>query len=104
MSFTVIIAILPIKKWHDWKKYTVALVVCILSVFIFDFKFQSLYADLIIALMFGAGLSSAVFNENFSTDRIVNVIILSVALVLTKPLNIILTHLEFLLKLFINHL
>ena len=88
MSYAAIIAILPIIKWRDWKKYALAFVVCCLSVFFFDYKFQSLYVDLLIALFFGAGLSSAVFNEDFSADRISAVIFISIALILSKPLNI----------------
>ena len=89
MAYSAILAVLPVKKWADWKKYTLALVVCILSVFLFDFNYQSMYVDLLLALFFAAGLSAAVFNENLAADRVVTVILASLALTLTKPLGII---------------
>ena len=89
MAYSAILAVLPVKKWADWKKYTLALVVCILSVFLFDFNYQTLYVDLLLALFFAAGLSAAVFNENLAADRVVTVILASLASTLTKPLGII---------------
>jgi hypothetical protein len=89
MSFAAIIAILPVKKWRGWKKYTLVFVISCLSVFLFDFKFQSLYVDQLIALFFAAGLSSALFNKNLSADRTTTVIFASIALILSKPLNIL---------------
>ncbi len=89
LSFSALIAILPNKNWKDWKKYLLILGVCYLSVFPFDLRFQTLYVDLMLGLLFGAGLASAAFNQNLSAERVTTVILASVALVLTKPLGII---------------
>lgn len=87
LSFSAIIAILPNKKWGDWKKYVPALCLITLSVFAFDLRFQSLYVDLSLGLFFAAGLASAFFNDDLSTERLLSVILASVALTLTKPLG-----------------
>jgi len=90
LSFSSIIAILPIDKWKNWKKYLAILFLCILAVFPLDLRFQSLYVDLSIGLLFGTGLASAVFNNNLATDRIVTICLTAIALTLTKPLGFLL--------------
>lgn len=89
LSFSSIIAILPNKKWNDWKKYAILLGLCILSVFPFDLRFQSLYVDLTLGLLFAAGLASAANNDNYSKGRVTTVTLASIALILTKPLGIV---------------
>lgn len=89
LAFSAIIAVFPNNNWKDWKKYTAALTLGLISVFPLDLRFQGLYVDLILGLLFGAGLASAVFNNKMSTDRVTTVILASIALVLTKPLGII---------------
>jgi hypothetical protein len=87
MDYSAIIAILPVNDWHNWKKYLLAFSLCVFSVFFFGFEFQTIYVDLLMGLIFAAGLSSAVFNQNFSIDRIILVIFVSIALILSKPLG-----------------
>lgn len=89
IAFSAIIAILPIVKWNNWLKYAAAFALCILSVFPLDLRFQSLYVDIILGLLFAAGLASAVFNENTSSERVVTITLASIALSLTKPLGVI---------------
>lgn len=89
LAFSALIAFLPNNNWKDWKKYAAALTLGVISVFPLDLRFQGLYVDLILGLLFGAGLVSAVFNNKLSTDRVTTVILASVALVLSKPLGII---------------
>lgn len=91
LAFSAIIAILPNKKWHDWKKYSAFLLLCVLSVFSMDLRFQSLYVDLILGLLFAVGLTSSVFNDDLSTERAVTIGLASVALILTKPLGLLFT-------------
>lgn len=88
LSFSAVIALIPNNKWNDWKKYIVVLGLCILSVFPFGLTFQSLYVDVTLGLLFGVGLTSSVFNDNCSRERISTLILASIALILTKPLGI----------------
>jgi len=91
LAFSAIIAILPNKMWQGWKKYSAILLLCILSVFPMDLRFQSLYVDLMLGLLFAVGLTSSVFNNNLSTERAITVGLASVALILTKPLGLLFT-------------
>lgn len=90
LSFSSVIAILPNNKWGNWKKYLSVFLLCVLAIFPIDLRFQSLYVDLTIGLLFGIGLALAVFNNNLANDRVVAIIFAAVALTLTKPLGFLL--------------
>ena len=90
IQFAALIAIFPVKKWSDWAKYLLTLCAATLSIFVFDFQFQNLQVDLLMALLVGAGFSLS-FNDEISTiSRFITVSLIAAALALTQSLGIVL--------------
>ena len=82
MAFSAVIAVFPKSIWSKWKKYGIAIALGVLSIFALDFTIQYLHVDLMIGLLFAAALTSVSFEDHISSDRLVSLLLISVALTL----------------------
>lgn len=89
LSFSALIAIFPNFHWKNWKKFLLLFSVCVLTIIGLDIKFQSLYADLVIGLLFAASLVSIGFNEELPRDRFIVILFSTIALAIVKPFGIL---------------
>jgi hypothetical protein len=91
LEFSALIAILPSFEWKKWKEYLLIFTVSLLSIFALDFVFQTLYADLLLGLLFAAAISAIRLDEGIPVDRTVTIVLAATALCLIKPTGIIFT-------------
>jgi len=89
LSFSALIAIFPNIGWKNWKKFIFFFAVSLLSIYVFDFRFQSVYADLLIGLFFAVSLVSIGFDEELTSDRFIVVLLSTIAMTIVKPLGIL---------------
>jgi hypothetical protein len=88
LQFTCIIALFPAEKWSNVWKFSIAILGGILSVFILGFLFQSLYVDLLMALLLAVAFSQCQFEESTRLPKAIMMLLVAPALALTKPTGI----------------
>jgi hypothetical protein len=89
LGLSSVIAILPISEWRHWKSYMLGLGAIFVSFLALDFTFQSLQVDLLLGILFAAGLAQVTFDAQQPQDQFIATIIICSALILTKPTGII---------------
>ena len=89
LSFSALIAIFPHIDWKSWKKFILFFAVGLISIFVFDFKLQSVYSDLVMGLFFAASLTAIGFDEKLPADRFVVVLLTATAMAIVRPLGIL---------------
>lgn len=85
MEYAAIYSLLPVKSWKSWSKYLISFLAMLISVIAFGFVFQSLYVDLIIGLLFAAGIIYIYYSPTDTFRDILPVLLICMALTLLKP-------------------
>jgi len=87
LNFSALLAIFPGAGQKNWKKSLFFFLVGALSIVAVDLKFQSLYVDLPIGLLFAVALATIGFTKKLSSDGFVVVLFSATAMTLMKPLS-----------------
>ena len=91
LEFAVIVAIIPSPKQKQELNYVIMFSAVLISVFLFGLRLQTLTIDILIALLFGAGLAQLPLKGKQSFPQFLALTLVSTSLVLTKPLSPILS-------------
>lgn len=88
MEYLAIYSLFPLKDGKSWGKYLILFLSALVSVIAFGLVFQSLYVDLILGLLFAAGILYAYTLKSESFRGLFPVLLICVALILLKPTGI----------------